>query len=213
MTPIRIPRLIAAIAVTNLANAISSQAEVIRFSDGYSSTQGANGWSYEYLADYQNRHTAPANYSQMAYHWKGYWYAGNGDGDRAQIDNASLFQNAGYDPLVTWTATAGYAQAVVANNLTVNSNGQCYLDYWDASAGTMTTLGTYDGGLHNESYTLYNVAPGDMLFFGKVANYGDNYASASWNPAITVPEPAALTGLVLLGGILAGRRRRCTALG
>jgi len=211
MSPTRLPRLIAAIVVATLASATLCRAEVIRFSDGYSSTQGANGWSYEYLADYQKCHTAPANYSPMSPHWKGYWYAGNGDGDRAEIGNAYLFQNAGYDPLIAWTAAVTYPVVVVSNNgLTVNSNGQCYLDYWDASAGTMTPLGTYDGGLHNESYTLYNVAPGDMLFFGKVASYGDNYASASWDPAITVPEPAALTGLLLLGGILAGRRRQQT---
>lgn len=182
---------------------VEAQTIITSYEDGFSTVQGQNGWSYLY-APAANRNNDPATLNKMNLASGERWYYGNANGDRAQINANSFFQNAGFDPQIVYTFDQSYSVVSIdLNGLTVNENGQGYVGYWNAGTGTWTHLLTLNGGTtYGQSIIVSDVSVGDAIIFGKRAGYGSNYgAITNFSPVITsIPESgSASLALGMLG--------------
>ncbi len=172
----------ATVLAVALSTGTSKAAGVHEFNAEYSSVQWANGWTYRYIdASAGNRHKAHYASSAMTRNGSA-WQVGV---NLSTIGKGWLWNNWQYDPLITWNAQASNLNVTVSmNGLSVSSGAVCYLDFYDLSTNTMTTLAEFSEGVHNDVFRL-DLDTGDRLYFGKKANLA-NYVPSYWNPVITI---------------------------
>lgn len=212
--------IVAALAAVPLAGAAIIYNSVTDFTG----TQGANGWSYagvhfpgvSNLAGTQTMGSYDAINSR--------WRTDFGGGVILDITATQQDMQEGnaHFSLRYWTAPANYAAATVTSTLSATVTVGAWIGYVAAATPSVTTniSGTYFstlGGIAAGGGTevipinlaLTNVLAGDRIYF-VMQNSGDGQGSftmQTWDQTIAVPEPAALS-LLLLGGLALARRRR-----
>lgn len=191
----------AALAAVPLAGA----ATIYNLPADFSGVQGQDGWHYgavphgNYWGSWEANWTDYPNYYDYA--GEKFWWRIQESGIWKRVYSNVLWSNHTDGPGVYWEVAAGNSYSEVTVLAQVTGAWATYLNYWDASTATNTIL---DVGKDN---TLYNVEAGDKIAF--IMNAGDGTTRANgYNLTITIiPEPTALS-LLLLGGLALARRRR-----
>ena len=207
--------IVAALAAVPLAGAATIYNSVIDFSG----TQGANGWSYAsvHFTDVSN---LVANQALGTYSG-GLWYTPDPGGPALRISATQQEMREGdsYYTLRYWTAGQAYSSVDVTSTFYATVEAGAFVYFYNASTasqtlltGAFSTLGGIAAGGGTEvialNNSLTNVAAGSRIYFAmQNAGGSGGFTLQTWDQTITVPEPAALS-LLLLGGLTLARRRR-----
>jgi hypothetical protein len=142
------------------------------------------------------------------------WYTDFGGGRTVYLNATSqsvIEGNAAFS-IRYWTADQDYSLATMTSTLTAGTGGYGFGIYLlDAATSTTTNL-AFDwisaGQTKPLNAVLANVKTGDRIAF-LLRNGGASTSGElqTWDQTIAVPEPAALS-LLLLGGLALARRRR-----
>lgn len=190
----------AALAAVPLAGA----ATIYSLPADFSGVQGQDGWHYGAVPHLYYENTWEANWTDYPNYYapEQFWWRIQESGIWKRVYSNQLWSNHTDGPGVYWEVAAGnlYPEVTVLAKVTSGTTFT-YLNYWDASTATNTILNV---GVDN---TLYNVAAGDKIAFIMNAGNGEGTSIDGYNMSVIVPEPAALS-LLLLGGLALARRRR-----
>jgi len=177
----------------------------------FSGTQGANGWSYAY----KSFEVALKDMSLATYYGAGNYYYGDLGGGRTVYLNAtgqSVIEGNAVFSIRYWTADQNYSAVNITSSITIGTGnygaGVYLLDAATLTATPLVTDWPSAGQTKALNATGTNIKTGDRICF-MLQNGGESTSGElqAWNQTVTVPEPAALS-LLLLGGLVLARRRR-----
>lgn len=194
--------------------------------DGFSDTQGANGWSYGYMSHGDTWSASPSNITLFDK-----WDPGQGPTGQWSVQNPGPNENilymdklgqskAGgldaYNTVRIWEASTTISTSeVLGGVIELPASGagvRAWIRIWDASAGATVDVADNWGVSDGTNYYYYapqQIDPGDWVMFGighTGADQGSDGLMQEWHVHVT-PEPAALA-LFGLGGLALIRRKR-----
>lgn len=217
---------------------LNAQTLVFDSVEGFSDTQGANGWSYAYvtgtdLSDLRTTQT-DMTYDSEASLWRAAPSGGLANVRISASEQSYVASVPGF-PLRYWTADQDYSSVTFATSFVADANGVNPTIFYSTATGTQvnlvskitTTVGetvysldstdvpdtTISGTTIVSSGVIYNVSAGDRIYFvSKNTGVNQGPALQPWSMEITAVIPESSSSALLVGvlalGLLFCFRRR-----